>query len=487
MNLTVDGTLLLSTFDTNLPSGSAGVYAGSAAFFDNLAFSVTTPVCTQMTDGDSCTFVCAPGLVPSGPITRTCSGTTGNPNLVPDPVQFPMYCTLPPVTFLQSTLFVLENSPANTLVGNPLVAYSTSPAYQVLFDIVTSAIPCAPVSGSAAENGQITLTAPAGCAFSGIAFASFGTPSQANPSPATPFSLSACHSPASAAAVAAACLASATQSSCTLVATTAIYSDPCSGIGKLLAVTLTTAIVPGVTDPTLFSINACTGQVALRTGGRGPHSAFPDFEGVNRFNLLVRAYVAGYSPGSDTYRTIPVAVLNLDEPPIVQLTTLLLPENAAALTSGALVLWGANNTAGQAAGLVSERDMENSTVVFSLAADSSLGRFSINATSGQVLFGSANKTGSQAFSFEALPNSFTLSVTATQRNDSTMFATNAVKISILDVNDPPLIARGQVLSALSELATVGASARLSSGTMAAREEAAAMVAVEFERAAGETR
>ena len=95
-----------------------------------------------------------------------------------------------------------------------------------------------------------------------------------------------------------------------------------------------------------------------------------------------------------------------------------------------------------------------------------LGRFSVNATSGEVLFGSANKTGNQAYSFEALPNSFTLSVTATQKNDSTMLATNAVKISIVDMNDPPLIARGQVLSALSELAVVGAVA----GVVAAADE-----------------
>jgi hypothetical protein len=87
----------------------------------------------------------------------------------------------------------------------------------------------------------------------------------------------------------------------------------------------TQALVP---NQALFYIDACSGQVKLRTGGSGANSAFPNFEGVNSFAVTVRAFISGF-PGAEAVSNVTVHVLNVDEPPFVLPTTVLLPENAA--------------------------------------------------------------------------------------------------------------------------------------------------------------
>ena len=137
INVTIDGQLLFNLFDPLYTTGQAGVYAQSSAFFDNLAFAAAPAICSGMTNGDSCTFMCGAGLVAQGAMTRVCTNTNVSgvmtPLFVPDPVAAPLTCTLPPVTFYPSTLLVLENSAANVAVGNPLIAFSTNPTFRKYF------------------------------------------------------------------------------------------------------------------------------------------------------------------------------------------------------------------------------------------------------------------------------------------------------------------------------------------------------------------
>ena len=139
MNVSFDGVQIMSTNDRSLLIGSAGLYAQSSAFFDNLAYSTQcTGMCSQMTDSNVCTFGCQDGLIAVGPVSRVCRGTASvlATTYNPDALAFPLVCTLPAPTFLPSTLYVLENAPVNALVGDPLVAYSTSPDFQVQFQIL---------------------------------------------------------------------------------------------------------------------------------------------------------------------------------------------------------------------------------------------------------------------------------------------------------------------------------------------------------------
>jgi len=98
---------------------------------------------------------------------------------------------------------------------------------------------CGSVSGIQAEGTFLTLNAPLGCTFTSVAFASFGTPSLTSPSPQSPYAYnSACHS-GNSLAIAASCVGLA---SCTIsVASSSFGADPCFGVAKQLAVTLTTA------------------------------------------------------------------------------------------------------------------------------------------------------------------------------------------------------------------------------------------------------
>jgi hypothetical protein len=101
-------------------------------------------------------------------------------------------------------------------------------------------------------------------------------------------------------------------------------------------------------------------------------------------------------------------------------------------------------------------DPENSTLAFALTVDGAGGRFVVDAATGAVTVAPAANGTAVALNFEALPNVFRLSVTAVQRNDSTMLATNSFVVQLTDANDPPLIKRGQALQ-LWEYADAAAS------------------------------
>ena len=136
INVTFDGVQLLSTSDETYLIGQAGFYAQSQALFDDLTFATSCSLCSGMTNGDTCTFRCNEGLIAVGPVSRICTGTTSVLGMAySPPVSVPFYCTLAAPTFIPARLFVLENAAVNALVGDPLVAFSSSPDYQVQFQL----------------------------------------------------------------------------------------------------------------------------------------------------------------------------------------------------------------------------------------------------------------------------------------------------------------------------------------------------------------
>jgi hypothetical protein len=87
----------------------------------------------------------------------------------------------------------------------------------------------APVCGTVAENGSVTLSCPSGQTIDAVVFASFGTPSGSCGS----FAAGSCDDSSSVAVVQALCVGRA---SCTVPATNGAFGDPCHGTVKSLAV-----------------------------------------------------------------------------------------------------------------------------------------------------------------------------------------------------------------------------------------------------------
>ena len=136
INVTVDGTLIMSVADGTFTAGGAGVFAATAATFASFRYVVPCPAgCTGALNGEVCTFSCQLGLQPSGPMVRTCSAAAGG--WLPDPVALPLTCVVPPPTFFPTTISVVETAPTNALVGSPLVATSSAPDFAIAWAIVS--------------------------------------------------------------------------------------------------------------------------------------------------------------------------------------------------------------------------------------------------------------------------------------------------------------------------------------------------------------
>jgi len=348
ITITFDGIVVISSIDGTFIIGNAGVYAQSVALFDDIVFSSSCTSCNSLTDGDVCTFGCGEGLISVGPVSRTCKGTSSIQSMSYDPLPsvFPLVCTLAAPTFQPSTLRVLENSIKNSNVGDPLVASSSSPDFQIQFVI------------------------------------------------------------------------------------DAVYA---------MQEYLNPTFVPyRIQSQSLFWVDACSGQVKLRTGGKD----VMNFEGINRYIITARAFIAGFA-GAESVLNVTVTVLNLDEPPVVQTSLVYMKENAALPPGQGAVpeIW--KSIEGVLVGTPIVWDPENSTLMYKLAVDGSSGRFTLDNVTSKVY----TVQGEMAlFNFEALPNIYTLSVTAYQKNDSMMTSTNSFIIQLEDDNDPPLAEDEQILS-----------------------------------------
>ncbi|MEY4791264.1 MAG: hypothetical protein RIT34_71 [Bacteroidota bacterium] len=132
---------------------------------------------------------------------------------------------------------------SNTTIGLAASGTGTIPTFTAVnagATAVTSTVTVTPVFGGnmgtvfaeAAENGSVTLTAPAGTYFTGVQFASYGNPTGTLGS----YTLGTCNSSSSLSVVQNLAVG---QTTVTIPANNATFGDPCGGVGKSLAVVLT--------------------------------------------------------------------------------------------------------------------------------------------------------------------------------------------------------------------------------------------------------
>ncbi|MFT6165783.1 MAG: hypothetical protein ACJASF_000465, partial [Vicingaceae bacterium] len=104
------------------------------------------------------------------------------------------------------------------------------------------------INATAAENGTLTLTAPAGTLIDGIIFASYGTPNGT----ANNYTIGACHAINSIAIVSGIAIG---QNSVAIPATNGSFGDPCTGTLKRLYVTASYSSAPGNYDCSNIGVN----------------------------------------------------------------------------------------------------------------------------------------------------------------------------------------------------------------------------------------
>ena len=105
------------------------------------------------------------------------------------------------------------------------------------------------VSGFVNEGQTLTLSAPGGTAFTSVAFASYGTPNTSS----TPYSLGACHASNSSTIIGDAFIG---LGSASINAINEVFTDPCGGTVKKLAVTLNYA---STSSPSSFNSLSLSG------------------------------------------------------------------------------------------------------------------------------------------------------------------------------------------------------------------------------------
>ena len=161
----IDGVTLMSASDNTFLAGHAGVYAATSALFTGVSFvAPCNGACTGAQNGETCAFTCHEGLIPVGPTVRTCVALPGQTvngfGVWSPPANETLTCTVAPPVFIPSTISVLENSPRNTDVGDPLLASAAAPDYQLQFSIF-SETPLDPAYGTLfyidACSGQVRL------------------------------------------------------------------------------------------------------------------------------------------------------------------------------------------------------------------------------------------------------------------------------------------------------------------------------------------
>jgi hypothetical protein len=146
------------------------------------------------------------------------------------------------------------------------------------------------ISGTAAENGTVTLTAPAGSTFTSVDFASYGTPTGTAPN----FAIGGCHATNSVSVVQGYLIGQS--GTINIPATNAVFGDPCNGTAKSLYITAT-ATAAGIVG---------TGGAAGSTGGYGVGGAggAPGTDGVAGQNTNPGAAgLAGYYIDGSSYVT----------------------------------------------------------------------------------------------------------------------------------------------------------------------------------------
>ncbi|MEA5535206.1 cadherin repeat domain-containing protein, partial [Crocosphaera sp. XPORK-15E] len=182
-----------------------------------------------------------------------------------------------------------------------------------------------------------------------------------------------------------------------------------------------------VSDPDGFFAISATGEISLTAAGAAAMAASNDFETLpNSFTLSITATDMGGNVSAA--EDVMVNVTDVDEPPVI--TTPVGPFEYAE-----------NQAEGFVVGTVVATDPDAGDAIASYAIDPMSdpdGFFAISAT-GEISLTAAGAAAMAASNdFETLPNSFTLSITATDMGGN-VSAAEDVMVNVTDVDEPPVI------------------------------------------------
>ncbi len=225
----------LSLTGTNLTGTTAITFSGSGGNVVSTGYTVASAT--------SITGIVVPSGAITGPLTVTTPGGTSPAS----PTSFT--ACAPPMAIAQNVSVVLDINGSVTVTGAQVNNGSTANCGAGPSSLSLQAAVTGTVSGDVNEEGILTLTAPAGCVFTAINFASYGLPT------GTPFNyaISSCHSTRSSSEVGKVLLGKNTGS---IPAENRVFTDPCSGQRKRLAVTATYASAPATLTYTCANLGS---------------------------------------------------------------------------------------------------------------------------------------------------------------------------------------------------------------------------------------
>lgn len=169
-----------------------------------------------------------------------------------------------------------------------------------------------------------------------------------------------------------------------------------------------------------FSIEPCSGSLRVAA------PEMLDFEQVSigrrSFTLLLRAYIAGVIPAAESFANASITVLNVNDPPRLLATSCSIAEDAPA---GAVVC------------VLPAFDEDSPPQPFSFAIAYGSGDgasiFSVSPATGVLTVARAG-----SLDFERVPQ-YTLAIRVADAGDASLATQALVTVSIIDVNEPPVI------------------------------------------------
>ena len=187
-----------------------------------------------------------------------------------------------------------------------------------------------------------------------------------------------------------------------------------TGVGTVVATdpnagqTLTYTIVSGNTN-NAFTLNSSTGQIIVA------NSAAINYESASSFALIVRVTDNG-TGNLWSQATITINILNINEPPVISNQAFSIAQN---LPNGTLV------------GTVQASDPDQGQVLtFSITGGNTNSCFAINASTGTITVANA---------VALTPQTFNLTVRATDNGNPSLYTQATVSVTVTSVNQAPVI------------------------------------------------
>ncbi len=225
----------ISLTGTDLTGATAITFSGSSGNVVSTGYTIASAT--------SITGIVVPSGAITGPITVTTPGGTSPAS----PTSFTV-CALP-VAIAQNVSMTLDASGSATVTAAQVNNGSTANCGAGPTSLSLQAAVTGTVSGDVTENGTLTLTAPAGALFTAINFASYGTPTGT----AGSYAIGSCHSSISSSEVGKVLLGKNTGN---IQAANRIFTDPCNGVIKRLAVTATYTSAPATLTYTCANVGS---------------------------------------------------------------------------------------------------------------------------------------------------------------------------------------------------------------------------------------